>query len=243
VQQPALLHRADAVARRLTWRRLLVGAAAADLIMILMFAALAGDAEAAAIGTGFVIGLTLLRWRSGLVGKLFLAVLFTDVLLWMALGVITNIGAGARLGVVLMPAVLTGISVAGLIAAVACLRRGDGRGATGAAGLGAVIIAVAAIAAVVTPGATWTTPDLRIVSAQVAFDQTTLQAPAGQVTVEAANRDLFWHTFTIDELGVGLAVPVGGIRQVTFDAEPGVYRFYCRIPGHETRMAGTLTIR
>ena len=46
------------------------------------------------------------------------------------------------------------------------------------------------------------------------------------------------------ELGVDVKSPVGGERQISFDAEPGTYTFYCAIPGHETLgMIGTLTIR
>lgn len=99
------------------------------------------------------------------------------------------------------------------------------------------------VAAVITPTAEAAAADARVVSEGVAFDTSALQVEAGEVTVELTNRDLFWHTFTIDELGVDLAVPVNGDRQVTFDAPPGTYRFYCRIPGHETRMAGALTVR
>jgi plastocyanin len=227
----------------LTWRRLLSATAAADLVAILAFAASRGDPEAAAIAAGFAIGLAMLRWRTGLAGKLLLAVLFADVLGWMALGTITNIGAGEQLGTVLIPATLSGISVSGLIAALVSLRAGAASGAVLAAGLGVTVGVVAAIAALLTPAPVTGTADLQVVSEKVAFDQTTLQAPAGQVIVELANRDLFWHTFTIDELGVDLAVPVGGNQQVNFEADPGIYRFYCRIPGHEARMAGTLTVR
>jgi uncharacterized cupredoxin-like copper-binding protein len=51
------------------------------------------------------------------------------------------------------------------------------------------------------------------------------------------------HTFTIDELGVDLNVPMGAERSVTFNAPAGEYRFYCGIPGHETiGMYGILTV-
>lgn len=242
VTPPLDIHDAGTVARRLTWRRLLVVAAAVDLIVTLVFAAAVGDLEAGAIGTGFALGLALLRWRGGLIGKLLLGSLFVDVLIWMALGVIVNVGAGARLGTVLLPAVLTGASVAGVIAVVANVRWWETSGATFAAALGAMVVAAAIIAAVVAPSAVPGTADLGIVSAKVAFDQTQLRAPAGQVTIALTNRDLFWHTFTIDALGVDLAVPVGGKREVTFEAQPGTYRYYCRIPGHESRMTGTLTV-
>lgn len=228
---------------RLTWRRLLVVAAIGDLVAIVGFAIVARDPEAAAIGVGVAVGVALLRWRTGLAGRLVLAVLFADVLAWMTLGTITNVVAGEPLSRVLMPATLSGISLVGFVAALVSQRRDVGPGATITAGIGVAVVAAAAIAAVVTPTTNATPPDLRVVADTVAFDQTELVAPAGQVTVELDNRDLFWHTFTIDELGVDLAVPVGGDRQVTFDAEPGTYHFYCRIPGHETRMLGTLTVR
>jgi hypothetical protein len=41
-----------------------------------------------------------------------------------------------------------------------------------------------------------------------------------------ANHDLFWHNFTIDELGVDLIVPVGSEREAGFSAPPGTYTFY-----------------
>ncbi|HEV8164573.1 MAG TPA: plastocyanin/azurin family copper-binding protein, partial [Actinomycetota bacterium] len=59
----------------------------------------------------------------------------------------------------------------------------------------------------------------------VRFDPTTLTAQGGKVTVAVRNRDLFWHTFTVD-------------------AKPGTYRFYCRIPAHAAvGMHGTLVVR
>jgi plastocyanin len=243
VTATADIHEQGAITGRLTWQRLLSATAAADVFAILASTAWRGDPEAAAIAAGFAAGLALLRWRTGLAGKLLLAVLFADVVGWMALGTITNIGAGEQLGAVLIPATLSGISVTGLIAAVVNLRDGAASGAAIAAGFGVSVVVAAAIAAVLAPATVTGAADLRVVSEKVAFDQTTLQAPAGQVTVELANRDLFWHTFTIDELGVDLAVPVGGHQQVDFEADPGTYRFYCRIPGHEARMAGTLTVR
>ena len=68
-------------------------------------------------------------------------------------------------------------------------------------------------------------------------------SPQRQVTVHLANRDLFWHSFTIDHPAVNVDVPVGGARQVTFTLPPGTYRFYCRVPGHrQAGMEGTLRI-
>jgi hypothetical protein len=64
-----------------------------------------------------------------------------------------------------------------------------------------------------------------IESANAAFSTASLAAPASQVTVVLTNHDLFWHTFTIDELDVDLEAPLGGTREATFTAPPGTYRF------------------
>lgn len=237
---------AHPIGRELTWRRLLGIAAVTDLVAILAIAAWLGDLEAAATAAGFGVGLALLRWRSGLAGRIVLAVLFADVLAWMALGAITNVTGGQPWTAVLIPAALTGISVTGLAAALASLRRRPrvGSGSLVAAALGVVVAVVALVAALVTPAEqTATAPDMRLVSEDVLFDRETITVPAGEVTVALENRDLFWHTFTVDGLGVDLAVPVNGDRQVTFTADPGSYVFYCRIPGHESRMVGTLVVR
>jgi plastocyanin len=73
---------------------------------------------------------------------------------------------------------------------------------------------------------------------------TTLEARAGEVTVALRNRDLFWHTFTVDALGVDVRSPVGRLRTATFEARAGRYSYYCAIPGHAALgMRGTLTVR
>jgi plastocyanin len=42
---------------------------------------------------------------------------------------------------------------------------------------------------------------------------------------------------------VDVRSPVGRLRAVTFEAKPGTYTYYCRIPGHATLgMRGTLRV-
>ncbi len=85
--------------------------------------------------------------------------------------------------------------------------------------------------------------DKLLVTENMAYSRTELATENQEVTMSLANHDLFWHTFTIDELDVDLQVPVGGERHVTFTAAPGKYTFYCAIPGHEALgMQGTITI-
>jgi plastocyanin len=81
-------------------------------------------------------------------------------------------------------------------------------------------------------------------ASRTAFATTSLGAHPGPVTVSLTNHDLFWHTFTIESLGVNVDVPVGGTRSVTFTAAPGTYTFTCAIPGHAAAgMRGTLVVR
>jgi plastocyanin len=85
--------------------------------------------------------------------------------------------------------------------------------------------------------------DLVILSDSTAFSPSELVATTGTIGVYLENRDYFWHTFTISELGVDLRVPVGAAGRATFEAAPGTYEFVCAIPGHDIAgMVGTLTV-
>ena len=62
----------------------------------------------------------------------------------------------------------------------------------------------------------------------------------GAVFVE--NKDLFRHTFAIDELNIETELPAGADRRIEIDAPAGDYVFYCSVEGHEEDMRGTLTV-
>lgn len=141
---------------------------------------------------------------------------------------------------------------AALVASVASIRsrsRPDAGGATARiVALGAVGVLAAVFVAALTVGGAERTPaqtaELRLEAKRAAFSSTALTTEARSITVRLANRDLFWHTFTIDALGVDLKVAVGAERQVTFAAPPGTYTYYCAVPGHTAAgMLGTLTVR
>jgi plastocyanin len=210
-----------------------------------------GDREALGFAVVMLIALGLLRVGRGLLGLLVMAALFVNIEFWMFPA--ANGNATYRVGLVdlLVPAALVAFSLAGFIGAVGAiihLRDPEaGRTAAGPTGILAVVFVVASLglvwamtdaeAQVVPEGAT------EIETINVAFVPETIQAAAGQVTVAVRNRDLFWHTFTIDALRVDVRAPVGRLRTATFEARPGTYSFYCRIPGHETLgMRGTLTV-
>ncbi|HXF37257.1 MAG TPA: multicopper oxidase domain-containing protein [Actinomycetota bacterium] len=70
-----------------------------------------------------------------------------------------------------------------------------------------------------------------------------LHAPGPEVRIALVNDDPMPHDFTIDELGVKVALDPGATATARFPADPGTYTFYCSIPGHrEAGMEGTLVV-
>ncbi len=82
-------------------------------------------------------------------------------------------------------------------------------------------------------------------SGALAFDKTTLEAPAGSVTIELTNDSSVGHNVEVEGNGVEEKSDTvsNGTTSVTVDVEPGTYEFYCAVPGHrEAGMEGTLTV-
>jgi plastocyanin len=227
------------------------------------------DGEVMTIAAVLLVAAVLAQFRRGVPGLVLLALGCTDVAVFMLPAAFSNAAAGEALGAVALPASLAAMSLTGLAAAVAAVatavvqrrRRSvtrspsEGRSGSRNAGLtvatvtmGVVVVVAAALLTVavatqpraaVAPGS----QQLTLQAAGTAFSTTTLAAHPGRVTVSLANHDLFWHTFTIERLGVSIDVPVGGTRSITFTAAPGTYRFICAIPGHAAAgMRGTLVV-
>lgn len=84
---------------------------------------------------------------------------------------------------------------------------------------------------------------IELVADNIGYSETEVSTAPGEIRLSLENRDLFWHTFTIDELDVDLRVPVSATLTVRFNAPPGEYRFFCDVPGHpEIGMAGVLVV-
>lgn len=240
--------------RTFGWRRLAVVAALADVVVFLAYGLGRGDREALGFAVLMLAGAALLWARPGGFSLLVLGALFVNVQLWMFPA--ANGNAASRVGLVdlLIPGSLVAFSLAGLIGvAGAALHRRDpdaGAGAAGTAGVLAVVFVATSLALVgmMTPARSQEVPPgaLLVETKNVAFDPATLEATAtdGKVTFAVRNRDLFWHTLTVDALKLDLKVPVGRLRTATVEVRPGTYRFYCRIPGHTSLgMRGSLTVR
>jgi plastocyanin len=233
------------------WRGLAVGTALADAVVLFGYGVARGDREAVGFAVVMLVGVGLLRIGRGLLGLLLLVALFVNIQLWMFPA--ANGNALNRVGVVdlVIPGSLVAFSLAGLIAAVASLVHlrdpAAGRAAAAPTGVLAVVFVVASL------GLVWAMAGSRakavpagaveVQTVNLAYVPRTLTVQAGKVTVAVHNRDLFWHTFTIAALKVDVRAPVGRLRAATFEAKPGTYTYYCRIPGHATLgMRGTLTV-
>lgn len=73
------------------------------------------------------------------------------------------------------------------------------------------------------------------------------QAEAGQLTIDSKNDSAIDHNIAVQGPGVdqkGAVVKGGAVSEVSFDAKPGEYTFYCSVPGHrEGGMLGKLTVK
>jgi plastocyanin len=81
---------------------------------------------------------------------------------------------------------------------------------------------------------------------ELRFSKSTLEAPAGTVTLVMENPSALEHNIAVRGEGLdekGEVVGQGEESTVTAELEPGEYEFYCSVPGHEAAgMKGTLTV-
>lgn len=197
------------------------------------------DLEALAFAALTVTALLATRWRGGTAGRVALGVLAVDSLGWMVPAAVVNVREAEQLIDVAVPVVLTVLSVALLLAVIGV------RPAVVSALVGVLLLAAVA-ATVVAPDADRRPPAIATIDMDnVAFTPRRIQGlPASApFHLDARNGDLFWHTFTVPDLDVDVAVPTGATRSVRIEGPPGTYRFVCAIPGHEQAgMEGTITI-
>lgn len=236
---------------RFNWRTLLRSAAIADLVVLLGMTVTLRDVLALALATIIITGLALVG-RGVRIGFVVLAFVSAVITFYTFTGAINNIQFSEPLQDLILPAYLASASATLLLSAIVS---GLNRDNPDAGSRSAIVIASSAvvlfialigIGALTDGGVQPALPasDIALATENMAFSTSELTVDAGEVTLLLSNHDLFWHTFTIDELGVDVKAPIGGERQITFRAEPGTYTFYCAIPGHETiGMRGTLIVR
>ena len=226
---------------------------AAVIETALLFAAGAYLRDAEALTFAFVVLATLgwIFFRPGrIVPVIVRTLVFADVAIWMVPAAFTNAVNHDSLFSILLPATLGTTAVVGLIAAAGFLisRGNQAAGCRLARGVAAVALAVlvvvGGVAAATASNNTLSGNAIVISATNARFSTTTLTADHGTITVDFTNNDLFWHTFTIPALGVDIRTPVKGQGQMSFNAPPGSYEFFCAIPGHkQIGMRGTLIVK
>ena len=249
------------------WTRLAVlgfgSAAAAPLILLAAGAAFGLDLADA---TFFVIPIVVfsivayLVWRFGTWAKIVgivLGLLGGLTLFWMIFGLfVPNNFFDFIPSVLYVPGVLLG--VASSVAAIKAGRRGhltaraEGREARGIRIAVASVAVLAVISGVLTATGR-STADATGAAAQVAmknfeFSSEQITVPAGS-TIYVENDDPFFHTFTVDELGIDEGFTVGSSKTIQIPSEPGTYIFYCQPHSDpespdpaDDDMAGTLIV-
>jgi len=238
-------------ARRFGWFWLVQVAAVVETGLLFAAGVYLRDAEALTLA--FVVLLTLgwIFFRPGrIVPVVVRSLVFADVAFWMVPAAVSNATSHSSFGSILLPGILGTTAIVGLLGAAGfVISRGNqaagGRAARGVAALAlAAILALAGVAAATASSGTGPGNAIVISATNARFSATTLTASHGTVTVDFTNNDLFWHTFTVPALGVDIRAPVKGSRQVSFNAPPGTYEFFCAIPGHkQIGMKGTLIIQ
>jgi plastocyanin len=227
------------------WSKCLLIAGTLGAISLALVGVLLSDFEAMAVAVGYGVSLFFLRRGRGRLGAVGISLVSLITLFFMGTAALTNARIGSDALWVLIPALLSAVAAVGLVAGIAAwLEWTDSRGPIVLVGLALTWVAGMTVWSITSTEAEASGADVSLVAENVAFTPTELVAANGDVTIEMTNRDLFWHTFTIDALGVDLLVPVGGERSVTFQVEPGIYDFICRIPGHpEAGMTGVLVVQ
>jgi plastocyanin len=81
----------------------------------------------------------------------------------------------------------------------------------------------------------------------LAYQFASAEAPAGPLRILSPNESAVPHDIAIEGNGVnekGEVVSNGGVSELSFDAKPGEYTFFCSVPGHrEGGMEGTLKVQ
>lgn len=137
-------------------------------------------------------------------------------------------------------------ALVGIVAAVSLIRgRVDPVPAARSLAIGAAVVfgiasAFSLFSAVTYDSAEQQEGDVELVAKDIEFQQATLEAEGGEISVFVENEDQTLHTFTIEELDVNLDVPASKSARVTFEAEPGEYEFFCA--PHKEDMHGILTV-
>lgn len=219
---------------------LFLGTAAVGLV--------AGDTETIVIAALLLAGNVLLRVGKGTVGLVVLWLLALDVAFWLTPALLTNLTESSGLHGILVPGVLATLAWILLVAAGwAFSYRREPKADTGPAisvAIGAVAIVAITAMGLANDRNGPQEGDVEVDLADTRFVPDDLTVPAGPSAFFVDNRDLFWHTFSIEGTDVDVRIASRGTHRIEVDLEPGTYELTCRIPGHESvGMTGTIEVQ
>lgn len=180
-------------------------------------------------------------------------IVFADIVFFTGGAALSNLGHSEGVVPIAVPGMVAVASIVGFIAAAVVLAFPGPPRATPlilkpshAAFAGVLIGAVIGALMLLAPQLRNDKPlpgEVSVSMHTLSFSPGRLTSRGGPTTFFVGNRDLFWHTFTIDRPHVDVGVPVGGARRVRVDLPPGRYEYYCRVPGHRTAgMKGVLVV-
>jgi uncharacterized cupredoxin-like copper-binding protein len=109
-----------------------------------------------------------------------------------------------------------------------------------AAGLAALTVLGATVAMVTSSGDDAEVDDIPVALEKAEFPEV-IEAAAGS-TLFVDNRDLFRHTFTVQDAGLDVELPAAQGVRIPLELGPGSYEVTCAVPGHEF-MSATLEVR
>ena len=85
--------------------------------------------------------------------------------------------------------------------------------------------------------------ELHFVATDIAWKGAPTTATAGQVAFAIENQGQIIHNLKVEGLPVSLEVAPGAKETQSIDLKPGIYTFFCDVPGHrEAGMEGTLAV-
>jgi plastocyanin len=230
-----------------TWKRLLTVASAATVVGLVILFVLAGIIPPLLIfAVLLIVGVVLLRAKEKpaaiLLGVIHLAMFALSLPFTIASLMVP--ASAIDFSLTLFIAIL---NLVGLAAAINMVRgRGDVVSsaprtvATTAMVVILIGVALAVYSSVTYDNAVAQEGDIRLVTQDTDFSDSSLEVDEGTVGVFVDNKDGTTHTFTIEELDVDLEVPGGKTARVSFEAEQGSYEFIC-VP-HEEDMGGNLSV-
>lgn len=233
-----------------TWNRLLRIVVVATIVLMILIILLAGE-----VIPPFVIFMVLFAVGWGLLsrgGKAGPIVLIVAFVLWLALNapspfIFPVLFAPTTAGDFIIAVATIALGIVGLVCAIAVLRGRDAMrsGAPRKVGIVLVAVIVLSVAVGVIARATYEAPaeesgDFQLTTVESEFDPKVIEVDGGEVSIYVTNDDDIFHTFTIDELEVDELLPGGVATRITFEAEPGTYRFYCT--PHAPDMEGEIII-